>query len=108
MLKRRIAIEHPNATPEEREKLAQEKSYLRLETFEECYEKLRTAIYIGEASNSYVLKLFESENILTEDQIKQLRYASGGSTENTAIETTQKNTRKAVEELEKTSKGDER
>lgn len=108
LLKRRIAIEHPNATPEEREKLAQEKSYLRLETFEECYEKLRTAIYIGEASNSYVLKLFESENILTEDQIKQLRYASGGSTENTAIETTQKNTRKAVEELEKTSKGDER
>lgn len=108
LLKRRIAIEHPNATPEEREKLAQEKSYLRLETFEECYEKLRTAIYIGEASNSYVLKLFESENILTADQIKQLRYASGGSTENTAIETTQKNTRRAVEELEKTGKGDER
>ena len=108
LLKRRIDIDHPNATPEEKEKLVQEKSYLRLETFEECYEKLRTAIYIGEASNSYVLKLFESENILTEDQIKQLRYASGGSTENTAIETTQKNTRKAVEELEKTSKGDER
>lgn len=108
LLKRRIAIEHPNATPEERKKLAQEKSYLRLETFEECYEKLRTAIYIGEASNSYVLKLFESENILTADQIKQLRYASGGSTENTAIETTQKNTREAVEKLGKISKGDER
>lgn len=108
LLKRRITIEHPNATPEEREKLAQEKSYLRLETFEECYEKLRTAIYIGEASNSYVLKLFESENILTADQIKQLRYASGGSTENTAIETTQKNTREAVEKLGKISKEDER
>lgn len=100
----RLRREYPDATDEEIKKLEEKKQYLRLETYTECLAKLRTAIYIGESSNTYFLRLLESEGLITEQELKG-RYISGGSTKHASILQTKEETRKAMESI---NDGDER
>lgn len=87
MLRKRIKIEYPNATPDQIERLAKENSYLRLETFTESLAKLRTTMYIGEASNDYLLEVLQAEGLLTQEERKG-RWISGGDVNKSSINAT--------------------
>ncbi len=87
MLRKRIKIEYPNATPDQIERLAKENSYLRLETFTESLAKLRTTMYIGEASNDYLLEVLQAEELLTQEERKG-RWISGGDVNKSSINAT--------------------
>ena len=77
LLRTRMKVEHPDAIDDELDKLCVENSHLRLETFDECIAKLKTAIYIGEGTNNYLIQLLDSEGLLSEEE-KRTRYQLGG------------------------------
>ena len=96
LFEKRLRKKYPDATKEELESLKKKESYLRLETREECLAKLKTTLYIGEATNDYILKLLTTENLLDKQDLVNSRYVSGGDPTTASIAATEK-----IQKLEK-------
>lgn len=96
LFEKRLRKKYPDATKEELESLKNKESYLRLETREECLAKLKTTLYIGEATNDYILKLLTTENLLDKQDLVNSRYVSGGDPTTASIAATEK-----IQKLEK-------
>ncbi len=96
LLNKRLKKDHPNATPEELNILKNDCSYLRLETYDECLAKFETTLYIGEATNDYILNLLTADNLLNQQEVANYRYVPGGDPTTASIAATEK-----IQKLEK-------
>ena len=96
LFEKRLRKKYPDATKEELESLKKKESYLRLETREECLAKLKTTLYIGEATNDYILNLLTADNLLNQQEVVNYRYVPGGDPTTSSVAATEK-----IQKLEK-------
>lgn len=90
LLNKRLRKDHPNATPEELDILKKDCFYLRLETYDECLAKFETTLYIGEATNDYILNLLTADNLLNQQEVVNYRYVPGGDPTTSSVAATEK------------------
>ena len=101
MLKKRIKLQYPDASNKEFEELIEQNQDLRLETFEECFAKMRVAMYVGGSSNQYLCDMLREEGLLTRKEAAS-RYLYGGDPANSSIN----NTMQEQEEIAKENSRD--
>jgi len=89
MLEKRIKLQYPDASDKEFEQLIEQNQDLRLETFEECFAKMRVAMYIGSSSNQYLYDMLMKEELLSKEEAKY-RYLYGGDPNKSSITDTEK------------------
>lgn len=90
LLRKRVKIEHPEATEEELDRLVEENKDLRFETYRESLAKFRASMYIGQSGNDYLLDMLQEEGLLSQDE-RNGRWVSGGDVSRSSINQTQKN-----------------
>jgi len=103
MLERRIKLQYPDAKDKELEELIEQNQDLRLETYEECFAKMRVAMYVGNSSNQYLCDMLMKEGLLSKEELEN-RYLYGGNPANASITDTEKE----QAEIAKEQSGNER
>ena len=101
LFEKRLSKKYPTSTKNELVDVQKEESYLRLETYNECLTKLKSAIYIGESTNDYILDLLVEDNLLSKEECSALRYASGGDPNKASVTAVEKIQQAEMNELEK-------
>lgn len=94
---------YPDASKEELVERGKELEKTRLLTYDECLARLKVAVYVGEATNDYLLEMLQQEGLITKEEIEQ-RYELGGDIAGAAINHTIQRQQEDSGELE----GDER
>lgn len=94
---------YPDASKEELVERGKELEKTRLLTYDECLARLKVAVYVGEATNDYLLEMLQQEGLVTKEEIEQ-RYELGGDIAGAAINHTIQRQQEDSGELE----GDER
>lgn len=75
---------YPDASKEELVERGKELEKTRLLTYDECLARLKVAVYVGEATNDYLLEMLQQEGLITKEEIEQ-RYELGGDIAGAAI-----------------------
>jgi len=89
MLEKRIRLQYPDADEKEFNELLDQNQKLRLETFEECFAKMRAAMYVGASSNQYLCDMLMEEGLLSKEEAAN-RYLYGGDPSKSSITDTEK------------------
>lgn len=107
LLRKRMSIEHPNATTEELNDLVKQNEYLRLETYRESLAKFRVSMYVGQSGNDYLLDMLQEEGLLSQDE-RSGRWVSGGDVSKSSINDTQNAQKKERDAQEREQRGIDR
>lgn len=78
---------YPNASAKELAQKEKELEKMRLLTYSECIARMKVAVYIGEATNDFLLSMLQAEGLMTAEE-KEQRYILGGDATNSSINST--------------------
>ena len=84
---KKVKEKYPDASREELVEKGEELAKTRLLTYDECLARLKVAVYVGEATNDYLLEMLQQEGLITKEEIEQ-RYELGGDIAGAAINLT--------------------